>query len=252
MPDAPDAISNKTRAHVGPFVIFLVLLAIPDLLQTAGMTFDNFPETRWWTSPQVWLYSLQTVACGIALRYWWKYYEWRPTSGLMLAVMLGMVGIAIWILPGLLFERLQLSEGWWKYLGLTSRCEGYDPNQLRQHSTAIYFAFLALRFCRLAVIVPLVEEIFWRGFLMRFLVDPDGDFWRVPFGTFQRRSLIVVTAFFVLAHAPADYVAATVYGLLTYWLAVRTKSLAACVVMHATANLLLGIYVLQSGQWGYW
>jgi hypothetical protein len=37
-----------------------------------------------------------------------------------------------------------------------------------------------------------------------------------------------------------------------YFVAVRTKSLAACVVMHAVANLLLGVYVVSTKQWGFW
>lgn len=244
----------RTKAHVGPFVIFMAFLAVPDVLGLCGIEIPaaNSPDVSWWSVSQVWLYSLQTVACAIGLWWWWKHYEFRPASGVLLGIAFGVVGIALWILPGYLFRHWEMNEGWWQYLGFTARNEGYNPGQLRNHGDAIYFGFLAMRFCRLVLVVPLIEEIFWRSFLMRILVDPEGDFWKVPFGTFHLRSLAVVTGLFVMAHSSADYSGALIYGLLTYWLAVKSKSLTACVAMHATANLLLGVYVLQTGQWGYW
>jgi membrane protease YdiL (CAAX protease family) len=56
----------------------------------------------------------------------------------------------------------------------------------------------------------------------------------------------------MLVHQPADYAAALLYGLLAGWVAIRTKSLMACIWMHALANLILGLYVLMSGQIGFW
>ena len=56
----------------------------------------------------------------------------------------------------------------------------------------------------------------------------------------------------MFAHSPSDYLGALVYGTLTYTLAVLTKSLTACILMHAVANLVLGIYVMITGQIGYW
>jgi membrane protease YdiL (CAAX protease family) len=37
-----------------------------------------------------------------------------------------------------------------------------------------------------------------------------------------------------------------------YFVAVRTKSLGACVFMHAVGNLALGLYVMKTQQWGFW
>ncbi len=244
----------RTKAHVGPFVIFMALIAVPDVLALCGIEIPdaNNSDAAWWSVPQIWMYSLQTFACAIALWWWRKHYEFRPASGILPGIAFGIVGIAFWVLPGHLFQLWEMDEGWWQYLGFTARDEGYNPAELRTHGDTIYAAFLAMRFCRLVLVVPLIEEIFWRSFLMRILVDPEGDFWKVPFGTFHVRSLVVVTGLFVIAHSSADYSGALIYGLLTYWLAVKFKSLTGCVVMHATANLLLGIYVLQTEQWGYW
>jgi len=239
-----------TKSHIGPLAIFMMFLLVPDALATADVDIASGPW--WFQSPTVWLYPLQTLACAAALFAWRRHYTFGPVRGLGLAVLLGIVGIAIWIAPGFLFQRYGMADGWWQHLGFDARTDGFDPASVANHSVAFGNVVLAMRFLRLVIVVPLAEEIFWRGFLMRFLVNPDGDFQDVPFGTHHNVSLVVVTTLFVLAHAPVDYAAATIYGLLAYWVAVRTKSLAACVVMHAVANLVLGLYVIATGQWGYW
>ena len=109
-----------------------------------------------------------------------------------------------------------------------------------------------MRFLRAVVVVALVEEIFWRGFLMRFVGDWEGDYWRQPFGRATWQSYLIVTGLFMAAHAPVDYAGAFLYGTLTYLLCVWSKSLGACVVMHATANLLMGLYIMAYGKYGLW
>ena len=104
----------------------------------------------------------------------------------------------------------------------------------------------------MVLVVSIIEEVFWRGFLMRYILDRDGNYWNQPFGKFSLRSYIIVTLLFMFIHAPSDYVGAFIYGSITYYVAVKTKSLFACIVMHAAANLLLGCYVLKTGNFGYW
>jgi membrane protease YdiL (CAAX protease family) len=87
---------------------------------------------------------------------------------------------------------------------------------------------------------------------MRFVIKPDGNYWKVPFGTFSWRSLVVVGLVVMLAHQPVDYAAAVVWGGLMYFVAVRTKSLMACVVMHGVGNFLMGWYALAFEKYGLW
>ncbi len=181
-----------------------------------------------------------------------RQYDFRPFTGLALAALIGTLGIVIWIAPGFLFGFFEMNQSVLKYLGFVHRLDGFNPSSVAAHNGSLYCAVVAMRFVRLVIVVPLAEEIFWRGFLMRYLTDPDGDFWQVPFGTHHWRSFVMVTAMFMLAHASVDYAPALVFGSLMYWLAVRTKSLSACVLAHAVANLILGVYVMVSQQWGYW
>jgi membrane protease YdiL (CAAX protease family) len=74
----------------------------------------------------------------------------------------------------------------------------------------------------------------------------------VPFGTHSWLGFAIVTVMVMLAHAPQDYLAALVWGAFMYFLAVRSRSLGACIIMHALGNFLLGLYALRTQQWGFW
>lgn len=253
-PVSPQKADLKAVAHVAPLMVFMGFLLLLEGLRFSGFSSSEESAVWWRRLPEMWVYPLQTTVTLIVLGVYWEYYEFRPIGirGLGMAILAGIVGIVVWIAPGFLFGWLNMPESSLSHLGFASRTEGFNPSLAAPSSTVLYWVIVALRFVRLVIVVPLAEEIFWRGFLMRFLADLDGNYWKVPFGTFHWRSLTIVTAMFVGAHAPVDYFGATVFGLLMYGLAVRTRSLAACVLMHAVANLLLGIYVLCTQQWGYW
>lgn len=104
---------------------------------------------------------------------------------------------------------------------------------------------------RAVVVVALVEELFWRGYLMRLMVNPDHP-WKVPFGTHSWKAYWVTTLCFMAVHQPVDYCGAFVYGSLAYLLAVWRKNLCAVIMMHAAANALLGWAALEWGKYGLW
>jgi CAAX prenyl protease-like protein len=149
---------------------------------------------------------------------------------------MGVLALLVWIAPQ-------------QWLGSPGRWDGFDPRFFG--SAGWPFALnLALRLLRLVVVVPLLEEIFWRGFLLRYLIDE--DFTAVPIGSFSWMSFSVVTAGFCLEHSFADWPAALLTGALYNVVAYRTRSLSSCVLVHAVTNALLGAWVLQTGQWGFW
>ncbi len=243
---------DKTVAHVAPFFIFMAFMLLSVLMEMTGFK-SGFAWEPWYRrDPAQWIYPLQTLVTLGVLVFFWRNYDFKPVRGLVLATLLGLLGIFLWILPGHLFWTLGMEEGWWKNLGFTDRSEGFDPTILKEESGALFATGVFLRFFRMVVVVALVEEIFWRGFLMRFLLDRDGDYWKVPFGKATVFSFFVVTGLVTVVHQRPDWLAAFIWGSLVFGLAVRTKSLLACVWMHAVANLALGIYVMATGRWGYW
>lgn len=241
---------NRTLAYCAPLFIFMLFLVLPDRFAI------RHSARPWWQhSPEHWIYPLQCLVCGTLLLFWRQHYTFRPWRGFGIATVAALVGITFWILPTYLFDLWNWTEAetpkWLHWLGFQERDEsGFDPSFIE--NPFWFGATVAARLFRMVIIVAFVEEIFWRGFLMRYLVDLDGDFWEVPFGTFTWLSFSVTVLLFVGIHSPADWMGAVIYGSLACWVAIRTKSLAACVWMHALANLLLGIFILMTKNWGLW
>ena len=244
---------DRTLAHVVPFAVFMIFNLIYQFSGDAMLwEHDRAPWYRHW--PDQLFYPIQTVVCFGVLAFFWKHYEFQWSKKVWVGVLAGLIGIGFWLLPTALYDWLGMTgkpDGFVEKLtGLAPRREGFDPRVFE--NPAAYWASLILRMARAVIVVALVEEIFWRGFLMRFLLDMDGDYWKVPFGKPAKISFVVVTLVFVLAHAPIDYAGAIVYGSLTYAVAVYTKSLLACVVMHGVANATMGVYALYYGKLGLW
>ena len=244
---------DRTLAYVVPFAVFMIFNLIYQFVGDAMLwEHDRAPWYRHW--PDQLFYPIQTVACLGVLVFFWKHYEFQWSSKVWVGVLAGLIGIGFWLLPTALYDWLGMTgkpDGFFEKLtGLAPRREGFDPGVFE--NPAAYWTSLILRMVRAVIVVALVEEIFWRGFLMRFLLDMDGDYWKVPFGKPAKISFVVVTLVFVLAHAPIDYAGAIVYGSLTYAVAVYTKSLLACVVMHGVANATMGVYALYFGKLGLW
>ena len=234
MPETRPALNPRALwAYVLPFAVFMGGLALVSLVQSFAPA-ENAP--LWLAEPKYWVFPLQTVLCGALLVWFWRTYEWGAKWHVITAILAGLVVLAIWIAPQWL-------------PGAAPRTEGFNPDVFAG-SAALYGATVALRFARLVIVVPLLEEIFWRGFLLRYLVKE--DFTKVPFGTFSWFSFGVVTVMFGLAHFGPDFVPALLAGAIYNLLAVRTRSLACCVLAHAVTNLGLGIYIMQTGQWGFW
>jgi CAAX prenyl protease-like protein len=107
---------------------------------------------------------------------------------------------------------------------------------------------MAARLFGLVLMVPVMEEIFWRSFLLRYLTRH--DFQTLPVGTFSALSLWVMVGASALAHP--EWLAAVVASLAyAFWIR-HTRSLFAAIIAHATTNAALGGYVLVTREWHYW
>lgn len=229
---APLSDRKALHAYVGPFALFLLGLA----LVSAVVHFAGKSDHLLLAKPAYWVFPLQTIACAIALVVFWKCYEFGSSRVVPLAIGAGLVVFVLWVSPQMLF-------------GQPARLDGFDPTVF-ENDPALYWGTVVARFLRLVVVVPLVEEIFWRGFLQRYLVNE--RFQTVPFGKYTHLSFWGVVIGFTLVHSSADYPAAVLTGAIYGWLFVRTKTLLAPIVAHAVTNLALGLYIMKTGQWGFW
>lgn len=222
----------REKAYLGPFVVFLALLLLGQVVSALGDGYAHWPLAE----PLYWVYPLQSAVCAALLWRWRGLIILGPWRGIGAGISGGLIALVLWVAPQ-------------AFLGFPARLDGFHPEFFGSEGWP-YWLNLSCRFFRLVVIVPLVEEIFWRGFLLRYLIRE--DFHSVPFGTFAWKSFAITTVGFCLEHQPVDWPAALLTGVLFNAIAYRTRSLAACVIAHAVTNLGLGIWVLRTGQWGFW
>ena len=162
--------------------------------------------------------------------------EIKPDRRLVLpSILLGIGVFAAWIAIDKFVD--------YPHLGTRT---AYDPTQL--HGTWLYGSFLTVRFFGLAIMVPVMEEIFWRSFLLRYLTRT--DFHRLPVGTFSASALGIMVAASAISH-PEWLVAIMASLSYAFWIR-RSRSLFAAILAHAVTNGALGAYVLTTHEWHYW
>ena len=231
-PRMEESKKSPLAPYVVPFALFMAGLALVEAVRFAA----GKSEALLLSKPEFWVYPLQTVVCAAALVFYWRRYDFGKRGGWLAGLLAGLLALGLWLLPGLL-------------PGAEPRTAGFDPTYFSE-SPALYWLTVVARFARLVVIVPLLEEIFWRGFLLRYLIRE--DFSSVPPGTYEARSFFGVAVLFMLVHSMPDWPAAFLTGIIYNAVMIRTKSLTACVAAHAITNLGLGIYIMITKQWGFW
>jgi hypothetical protein len=117
-----------------------------------------------------------------------------------------------------------------------------------QRAPWLLYLLIFFRLLGAVIVVPIFEELFWRSFALRWLIDE--NFSAVPIGTFTWFSASAVILAFGFEHH--RWLAGIFAGLLYHALLYYKKDLSACVIAHAVTNLLLGIYVLLTQQWSFW
>jgi len=198
-----------------------------------------------------WVYTAKLVLTGVVIALVFPAFRQFPFRVSGLSVVVGVVGIFVWVgICSLEVETKVLapfldSVGLGGFIQAGTR-SGFDPFAELAAQPAAAWAFLAVRLLGLVAIVPLIEEVFYRGFLMRFVVK--ADWWEVPMGEATTMAVVLATVVPVLMH-PAELLAATVWFSMVTWMYLRTRNLWDCVAAHAVTNALLGAYVLYSGEW---
>jgi hypothetical protein len=186
-----------------------------------------------------WSYPLRTVAVATVLLVCSRHLiRLRPSRGL-LSVLMGVAVFAIWIAPGLLWPGYR--HNWLFENPLFHRAGSGAPQA--------GWWFLAIRAGGSVLLVPIVEELFWRAWLMRWLVSH--KFHEVPLGYYAAQAFWISALLFASEHG-IYWDVGLAAGLAYNWWMVRTKSLADCILAHAVTNACLAAYVLLAGRWEYW
>jgi CAAX prenyl protease-like protein len=198
------------------------------------------------------IYTLKIALSVAVLAFVWPAYREFPVRIVPLSILVGLVGAAIWIGLCRLDLEQRLLVPLLRPLGLDGLIaaglrSGFDPLTQLADRPPWAWAFLTIRFFGLVAVVPVVEEMFYRGFLLRFVVRP--NWWEVPPGKVNTLGVVLATLLPMAAHPPGELLAAAAWFSMITWLYVRTRSVWDCVAAHAVTNLLLGLYVVSTGEW---
>ena len=214
-------------AYVAPFAIFMLLLGVVPAL--------GLPP-RWDALLRVMVPALAII---LVARPALDFRVGAPLG----SVVVGVVVFLIWIGPD------QLIPGYRDHGLFQNALTGAVESGIAPEARGDLLV-LILRFSRAALVVPIVEELFWRGWLPRWLDQPD-DFAARRLGAFTAWSFGATAVLFAVEHGPFWDVGLAA-GLLYNWWMIRTRRLGDLILCHAVTNACLGGYVLWSGQWGYW
>jgi CAAX prenyl protease-like protein len=158
------------------------------------------------------------------------------------SLLLGIAVFAAWVGPDLLFPGYR--EHWLFQNAITGTLRSSLTESGREDAFV-----LALRSVRAIVLVPVIEELFWRAWLMRWLIN--ADFRKVALGTFSVMSFALTAFLFSSEHGPYWDVG-LLAGVAYNWWMVHTRSLGDCILAHAVTNGCLSLFVLVTGKWEYW
>jgi CAAX prenyl protease-like protein len=217
---------HPSLEYAAPFLVFVALLGGERLVPLG-------PHLLYVL--RVLLVSLVTLALSrrvISLRISWF---WQSAA-------VGVLVWAVWIGPDLLWPTYRHS--WLFENSLTGTARSSLPATLRAERF-----FLLVRLAGSSLLVPVIEELFWRSWLLRWLIDR--QFWKIPLGTYTAASFWTVAVLFAGEHGPYWDVG-LLAGIIYNWWMIRTRSLGDCILSHAVTNACLGAYVILSGQWQYW
>ena len=227
-PDTPDAPGTGTLAWVGPFAVFMVWLALDGQLPLEQPLKEVVRDL-------VILTSILVFSRRVLAEHARRAPHWLASIGLGLAV------CALWVAPDLLVPGWRESSIFQN--GITGRLKtSIAPEELTP-------LMLVLRTMRAALLVPVLEELFWRGWLPRWLQDT--RFERIPLGQYTRFAFWATAALFAAEHGPYWEVG-LVCGVIYNWWMQRTRSLGDLMIAHGVTNLALSLYVMASGRWAFW
>jgi len=217
---------SPAAVRVAPFALFLGLLALESLAAGRGA------DLRW-------LAVLRPLLVAGLLAYLWKHYEElhaRPRMAKrewMVAIALGFAVFAAWI----------VFDHGWAVIG-----HGGAGFVATMDDGRIDVTLALLRLAGFTLVVPVMEELFWRSYVLR-RIDAR-DFLSIDPRAASLTAVALSCALFALEHSL--WFAGLLAGIAYNACFMRSRNLWSPILSHATTNGTLGIWILATGHWRYW
>lgn len=215
-------------ARCAPFLLFIGLLMLGSNLSP--------PESANAAVP--WLVVARGAIVALALVWFWPgYKELRKPSPThpahwVFAVIAGFAVFLAWI---------NFDQNW----AVLSRSAGFI-SRLPEGGTD-WLQGLA-RLAGFALAVPVMEELFWRSLVLRWIERH--DFLALAPRRIGMRAFLITTALFALEHD--RWFAGAIAGMVFNGLYMRSGNLWVPIVAHGVTNAALGVWILQTQNWQFW
>ena len=223
---ADDPARQRTVAWVGPFAVFILWLAVDKYLPLANPGKEILRDI-------VVLASIVGFSRNII-----------PTLSApnwLASIAIGIGVCALWVAPDLLIPGWRSSPIFQN--SITGKISiSIPPDELTP-------LMLALRTARAALLVPVLEELFWRGWLPRWLQG--SPFHKIPLGQYTPLAFWATALLFAAEHGPFWEVGLLCGIIYNLWMR-HTRSLGDLVLTHAVTNLALSAFVIVREDWRFW
>ena len=220
--------------RVAPFVIFLAL---------------TFGQWQFGEASRYWFYLAKTLAGA------WLIWEMRPFVSEMRwavsweAIVVGLGVFAIW--AGISGEWTTQNSLWAK-LGIShppaTLPVPWNPHEQFGAGSALAWLMVGTRIVGSTLVVPPLEEVFYRSFLYRYIAKL--DFLSVPLNRFSWTPFLATAVVFGCSHN--EWLAGILCGAAYQWLVIRKNRLGDAMTAHAITNFLLGLWIIWRGAWHFW
>ena len=212
--------------YVLPFASFMAFLAVQN--------YASFP-------PSV-DYPLRVIVLSIILFVFSRHVIDLRSPHALQSLVLGVAVFVIWIGPDVLVPGYR--QHWLFQNAILGRTSAPVPEQILMPPVTLWS-----RIIRAVVLVPIIEELFWRAWLMRWLISP--RFETVKLGAYAPLAFWITAVLFASEHGPYWDVGLVTGAIYNWWM-VRTRSLGDCILVHAVTNGCLCAYVVMGRHWEYW
>jgi CAAX prenyl protease-like protein len=214
-------VSSPMLARTVPFIIFLLLTFSQDYFGEPGRYWIYFFKSlvgAWF------IWQMRSVVTEMRWAWSWE------------AVAMGVAVFVMWVAIDSLYPHVPKK-------GL-----GWNPFSEFYTSPAHAWFFVAARIIGSTLVVPPLEEVFYRSFIYRWIIQP--DFQNVPLNQFNRRAFVITAVIFGFAHF--EWLAGILCAFAYQWLVLRKNRLGDAITAHAITNFLLGVWVVWREAWNFW
>jgi exosortase E/protease (VPEID-CTERM system) len=227
------ADTNLAAVYLLPF---LAILAAGMLAQAVSDGFE-------------WLYALRLFAAlGVfyAYRRQYRRMDWRFG---WLGIAAGVAVFALWVLLDRVIGREEIFRnaiGGAPTSGAVLTSVGEGLARLSRSQRAVW---IAVRTVAAVTTVPLAEELAFRGFIARRILSPNVE--GVSYRSLSLVAILVSSLAFGILHGRM-WLAGMIAGMVFARVAKLRGRLGEAVAAHATANLLIALWVIARGDYSLW